>query len=75
MTRESLFVALHETRHALRFAEAAATWFSPNAEELESGSGAAAAIAYISNQLADAHSSLSSAEIEIGKLLQEENRA
>jgi hypothetical protein len=55
--RESLLFALHQTRNALRSAEAAATWFSVNPRDLE-----------------NAHTALSCAEVEIGKLMEEEDK-
>lgn len=71
MKREDLLFALNETTHALRFAQSAAGRFTVDADEVEAGSRTATSVAFISNQLADAHTSLSSAELEIGKLLQE----
>lgn len=71
MTHEDYFFALNETTHALRFAQAAAKRFTVNADELEAGSKAAASVAYISNRLSDAQTSLVAAEVEIGRLVQE----
>ena len=72
MKHEDLYLALNETTHALRFAQAAASRFAVGAEEVESGSSTATSVAYVGNQLADAQSALSSSEVEIRRLLQEE---
>jgi hypothetical protein len=69
--REDLFFSLNETTHALRFAQAAASRFTVNPDEVEAGSRTAASVVYISNQLTDAQTSLSAAEVEIGRLIQE----
>jgi len=68
---QDLLFALNETTHALRFAQAAGSRFAVDPKELERGSRTAASIAYISNQLTDAGTSLSAAESEIGKLIHE----
>ena len=70
MKREVLFFALHETTHALRFAESAAKRFAADIDELETGSEPAVSVAYIKNNLSDAQRSLSAAEGEIGRLIQ-----
>jgi hypothetical protein len=75
MKYEDLHLALNETTHALRFAQAAASRFAVDAEEVESGSRTATSVAYIGNQLADAQSALSNAEVVIGRLLQENSKA
>ena len=72
MKREDILLARNETIHALRFAQAAASRLVVGAEEVESGSRTATSVAYVGNQLADAQSALSNAEVEIGRLLQEE---
>ena len=71
MKREVLFIALNETTHALRFAESAARHFTSDTNELEAGSPAAASVAFINNRLSDAQESLTAAEGEIGKLIQQ----
>ena len=71
MKSDDLYFALNATTHALRFAEAAARQFTTDPEELESGSKTAAAVAFIKNHLSDAQRSLSEAEGEIGRLIQE----
>ena len=72
MKREVLFIALNETTHALRFAESAARHFSSDTNELEAGSPAAAvSVAFISNSLSDAEASLTAAQGEISKLIQQ----
>jgi uncharacterized protein (DUF1810 family) len=68
--REDLFFALNETTHALRFAQAAANRFTVDPDELEAGSPRATSIAFISNQLTDAQTSLSAAEVEISNLME-----
>jgi hypothetical protein len=68
--RDTLFFALNETIHALRFAESAARRFSSDVDALEAGSKTAASVAHIKNQLSDAQRSLSAAEGEIGRLIQ-----
>ncbi len=68
MKREDLFFALNETTHALRFAEAAASRFRPDASALQEDSGTAASVAFINHRLADAQTHLSSAKDEIGRL-------
>ena len=69
MKSEDLYFALNATTHALRFTESAASYFTADTNELESGSKAAASIAYIKNRLSDAQDSLSAAEQEIGQLI------
>jgi len=69
--REELLFALNETTHALRFAQAAASRFMIIPDEVEAGSTTAASVAYIHNQLEDAQTSLSAAQVEIEKLLPE----
>jgi hypothetical protein len=71
MKREVLFIALNETTHALRFAESAAKHFTTDTDELETGSTAATSVAYVKNRLSDARESLTAAEGEIGKLIQQ----
>ena len=71
MKREVLFIALNETTHALRFAESAARHFASDTNELEAGSPAAVSVAFISNSLSDAQESLTAAQGEIGKLIQQ----
>lgn len=75
MKREDLLFAHNETTHALRFARAAASRFMIDANGLEAGSSTAASVAYISDQLANAQTSLSAAELEIGRLLGEDPMA
>lgn len=67
--REDLFFALNETTHALRFAEAAASRFSLDTDEIENAS-ATASIAYISNRLADSRAYLAAAKDEINRLIE-----
>jgi hypothetical protein len=69
--REDLLFGLNETTHALRFAEAAAGRFTVDPHQLEAGSTVAASVAYISNRLTDAQTSLTAAIVEIGKLMRE----
>lgn len=69
MKRDILFLALNETTHALRFAEAAATHFSSDSEGLEKGSERAASVAFIINRLSDAQADLALAENEIARLI------
>ena len=71
MKREVLFIALNETTHALRFAESAARHFTTDTDELEAGSVTATSVAFINNRLSDAQQSLTAAENEIGKLIQQ----
>jgi len=71
MKREVLFIALNETTHALRFAESAAKHFTSDTDELEIGLTAAVSVAYVKNRLSDARESLTAAEGEIGKLIQQ----
>jgi hypothetical protein len=71
MKSEDLYFALNATTHALRFTEAAAKHFIVNPDEIESGSKAAASVAFITNQLSDANKSLAQAEAEIGRLIQD----
>jgi hypothetical protein len=68
---EDLYFALNATTHALRFAASAAEYFTADTNELESGSKSAVSVAYVKNQLADAQRSLTEAEGEIGRLIQE----
>ena len=70
MKREDLFFALNETTHALRFAQAAASRFAVDPNDVDAGLGTAA-IAFISNQLTGAQTSLSAAQAEIGKLIEQ----
>ena len=69
MKREDLFFALNETTHALRFAQAAASRFTVDPDEVEAGSTTAASVAHVSNQLADAQTSLTAARTEISRLI------
>jgi hypothetical protein len=69
MKQKDLLFALNETTHALRFAESAAQRFVLDPDQLETGSLKAASVAYITNQLADAQTTLSAIEAEITKLL------
>jgi len=71
---EALYFALNETTHALRFAESAAKRFSADPDELEAGSAAEASVAFIENRLSDALVSLAAAELEIGRLIEQQNR-
>ena len=71
MKRAVLFIALNETTHALRFAESAARHFATDTDELEAGSVTATSVAFINNRLFDAQQSLTAAEREIGKLIQQ----
>ena len=71
MKREVLFIALNETTHAVRFVESAARHFTSDTNGLETGSPAAVSVAFISNRLADAQESLTAAEGETGKLIQQ----
>ncbi len=71
MKTDDLYFALNATTHALRFAEAAAKQFTADPDELETGSKTAASVAFIKNHLSDAQRSLSDAEGEIGRLIQE----
>ena len=75
MKREVLFIALNETTHALRFAESAAKHFRTDTDELETASPTAVSVAFINNRLADAQNSLTAAEGEIGKLIQQGQNA
>jgi hypothetical protein len=68
---DDLYFALNATTHALRFTEAAARQFKTDPDELESGSKAAASVAFITNHLSDAQRALREAEGEIGRLIQE----
>ena len=71
MKSEDLYFALNATTHAFRFTEAAARQFTADPDQLESGSKIAASVAFIKNHLSDAQRSLSEAEGEIGRLIQE----
>ena len=71
MKSEDLYFAMNATTHALRFAASAAGYFTADTDELESGSKAAASVAYIKNHLSDAQRSLAEAEGEIGRLIQQ----
>lgn len=71
MKSEDLYFALNATTHAVRFAEAAARQFTADPDELETGSKIAASVAFIKNHLSDAKTSLTEAEGEIGRLIQE----
>jgi hypothetical protein len=71
MKRDALYFALNETTHALRFIESAAKRFRTDPDELETGSGLASSVAYITNRLSDARESLAAAEAEIGRILQQ----
>lgn len=71
MKRADLLFAFNETTHALRFAQAAASRFTLNPAEVEAGSKMAESVAFISNRLTDAQTSLSVAEAEIGRLVQD----
>lgn len=71
MKSEDLYFALNATTHALRFAASAAAYFTADTDELESGSKAAASVAYIKNHFSDAQRSLTEAEGEIGRLIQQ----
>jgi len=68
---EDLYFALNATTHALRFAEAAASQFTTDPDDLERGSKTATSVAFITNQLSDARKCLREAEGEIGRLIQE----
>jgi len=48
--RETLFLALNETTHAVRFTESAANRFATDVDELETGSKKAVSVAYIKRQ-------------------------
>ena len=74
MQPEALYFALNETTHALRFAESAAKRFTTEPDELEAGSAAAASVAFIKNHLSDAQISLAAAELEIGRLIEQQSR-
>jgi hypothetical protein len=50
MKRDALYFALNETTHALRFIESAAKRFRTDPDELETGSGLASSVAYITNR-------------------------
>jgi hypothetical protein len=52
----------------------AAKRFTTDPDELESGSTAAASVAFIENRLSDAQVSLSAAELEIGRLIEQQSR-
>lgn len=71
MKKEALDFALNATSHASRFVEMAAELFLADADELEAGSPAAISVAYLKNRLSDAHESLTAAEGEIRKLIQQ----
>ena len=71
MQTQALYFALNETTHSLRFAESAAKRFTTDPDELETGSTAAASVAFIKNRLSDAQVSLAAAELEIGRLIQQ----
>jgi hypothetical protein len=67
---EDLYFALDAITHASQFAASAAGYFTADTDELESGSKAAASVAYIKNHLTDAQRSLAEAEGELGRLIQ-----
>jgi len=71
LKRDDLYIALNATTHALRFAQSAAKPFATDVDELEIGSRVAVSIAFIKNRLSDAQESLSAAETEITRLLNE----
>ncbi len=74
MQAEALYFALNETTHALRFAESAAKRFTTDPDELETGSTAAASVAFIKNRLSDAQVYLAAAELELGRLIEQQSR-
>lgn len=74
MQPEALYFALNETTHALRFAGSAAKRFTTDPHELEAGSAAAPSYAFIKNRLSDAQVSLAAAELEIGRLIEQQSR-
>lgn len=71
MKAEDLYIALNATSLALRLTASAAKPFEADIDELETGSEAAASVAYIKNHLSDAQKSLADAEGEIGRLIQQ----
>ena len=71
MKRDDLYLALNATTHALRFAQSAAKPFAADVDRLEIGARVAVSVAFIKNRLSDAQESLSAAETEIARLLQE----
>ena len=70
MKRENLFFALNETTHALRFAQAAASRFRLDPDEIEESSATAVPITFISNRLADSQANLLAAKDEISRLIE-----
>jgi hypothetical protein len=71
LKRDDLYIALNATTHALGFTQSAAKPFATDVDELEIGSRVAVSIAFIKNRLSDAEESLSAAETEITRLLNE----
>lgn len=74
MKKEDLDFALNATSHASRFVAMAAERFSADTDELEARSPTAISVAYVKNRLSDAHESLTAAEGEIGKLIQQSEK-
>lgn len=70
MKAEDLYISLNAISLALRLTASAAKPFDADIDELETGSEAAASVAYIKNHLSDAQKSLAEAEAEIGRLIQ-----
>lgn len=75
MKPEDLYISLNATSLALRLTASAAKPFETDIDELETGSDAAASVAYIKNRLSDAQKSLAEAEGEIGRLMQQSPRS
>jgi len=71
LKKEALDFALNATSHASRFVAMAAERFSADPEGLEAGSATAISVAYVKNRLSDAQESLTAAEGEIRKLIQQ----
>ena len=72
---EDLYISLNATSLALRLTASAAKPFETDIDELETGSEAAASVAFVKNQLSDAQKSLAQAEGEIGRLIQQSPRS
>ena len=72
---EDLYISLNATSLALRLTTSAVKPFETDINALETGSEAAASVAFVKNQLSDAQKSLAQAEGEIGRLIQQRPRS